>query len=518
MSIRVRLLFSYTAIALLAVLALGGVLLVNLRGYYLDRESEFLENNAQAIQQSVIDALSSNMPREALEAQLQSLAFLSQVRMLITDASGALLIDSGVPSDENTLTFTYSQHQDTVVPLISVAVPQQNTRQIIPQASQQMFISSFPVPAQEGSILVTEGTVSAPMRVDIPTSATLYGFRLNAEPDRSPERSDVSVAVPVINANGEILGTLILSEGPAYGRQIVDGVARGWAAASVVSVLLAVVVSIVVSRRITAPLHSLTHVTARMTNGDLSARARIYDADEFGALARSFNGMAARVETTVTALRRFVADAAHELNTPITALRTNLELALENPAPHHIARAREQLDRLRTLADSLLDLSRIEAVQAERQSFDFAAMLRDLAEYYASQAEQADVTFTLSIPDSLPVCANESQMRRMVGNLLDNAIKFTPACGRVDLRCSSDETCVDLTVADSGIGIPSDDLPALFSRFHRGRNTATYPGSGLGLTIVKLIVEGHGGKITVYSKVKSGTTVRVSLPIQPTER
>ena len=129
--------------------------------------------------------------------------------------------------------------------------------------------------------------------------------------------------------NNQLLGSVVLSEGPAYGSAISTTVAWGWALASTVAILLAALVGWTLSRRISAPVLALSEATARMAQGDLGSRARVPSHDEFAQLARSFNDMADQVETTITALRRFVSDAAHELRTPLTALRTNLDLALD---------------------------------------------------------------------------------------------------------------------------------------------------------------------------------------------
>ncbi|MBZ0287274.1 MAG: HAMP domain-containing histidine kinase, partial [Anaerolineae bacterium] len=173
-----------------------------------------------------------------------------------------------------------------------------------------------------------------------------------------------------------------------------------------------------------------------------------------------------------------------------------------------------QLKRLETMTNSLLDLSRLEsgAIQEERTPVDMISLVAQVSELYASRAEQAGLSFQIDAPHEAVVAkVNEPQLRRVVGNLLDNAIKFTPENGviRVGLRCEA--RSVQITVQDTGIGIPIEDLPHLFNRFRRGRNAAAYPGSGLGLAIIKTIVEGHGGQVTVESSPK-GTCFSLNLP------
>jgi len=219
--------------------------------------------------------------------------------------------------------------------------------------------------------------------------------------------------------------------------------------------------------------------------------------------------MADRVEETVTTLRQFVSDAAHELHTPLTALRTNLELAGGNDA---VARAQAQVKRLEALTEGLLDLSRIEASVQIFTPVNLTVLAREVAEIYASQAEQANVDFVVNVPDvRLEVRGDIAQLHRVLTNLLDNALKFTSEGGmvRVALGCEGQEIVIQ--VEDTGIGIPETDLPYLFRRFHRACNAAAYPGSGLGLAIVKAVVEHHGGYVQA-ANTESGACFTVRLP------
>src|SRR5207249_4711372 len=179
----------------------------------------------------------------------------------------------------------------------------------------------------------------------------------------------------------------------------------GWAISSAIAIFLAALIGWYISRRISAPVLALTDVTGRMTQGDLSSRADIKSRDEFGQLARSFNEMAAQVEQTVSTLREFVADAAHELHTPLTALQANLELARDekntSARTKYLLRAQEQSQRLEVLVQSLLDLSRIEAAESKSTfaPVNFIQLVREVGEQFASRAEQADRAFTMNLPE-----------------------------------------------------------------------------------------------------------------------
>jgi signal transduction histidine kinase len=354
----------------------------------------------------------------------------------------------------------------------------------------------------------------------IPAVRTPYGFGLNVEVAPDERRSNQVVRQPFYDAAGNLLGYAELTQGPAYGGEILTSVAWGWAIAGGVAVVLAAGVGWLISRRLSTPLLALTEVTTRMAGGELSVRADVARHDEVGQLAQAFNEMAGRVEQTVTTLRRFVADAAHELHTPLTALRTNLELAAdESQAAEQqglIERAQVQVERLEMLTRDLLDLSRLETWtgQANFGPVLLNTLVQATGELYASQAEQSGVNFSLELPEQpLVVSGNEPLLRRALSNLLDNALKFTPAGGTVRVGLRHENDGIEVWVEDSGIGIPPGDLPFVFNRFHRGRNAAAYPGSGLGLAIVKAIAEGHGGQVMVDNS-PPGVCFRLRLPPQ----
>ncbi|MGZ6346273.1 MAG: sensor histidine kinase, partial [Anaerolineales bacterium] len=220
---------------------------------------------------------------------------------------------------------------------------------------------------------------------------------------------------------------------------------------------------------------------------------------------------------------RFVSDAAHELRTPLTALQTNLDLALdENDAATRLAfisRARGTVKRLEELNTNLLDLSRLEAngMLIRQDVVDLAELLGGRIEVYASQAEQAGLIFDAEVPTTtVLISADGSQIARAWDNLVDNACKFTPQGGTVHVALTQEDGQVIFSVTDTGVGIPADDLPQIFNRFHRGRNTMVYPGNGLGLAIVKAIVAPYGGQVEVQSAGEGqGSQFSIRLPMSP---
>ncbi|MBI3942845.1 MAG: HAMP domain-containing histidine kinase [Chloroflexi bacterium] len=605
-SIRWRLPLSYAAIALLAALALGAVLLFTLRSYYLQRELDYLRVSAKAISPVMASLVEAHLPAEAIQSQLKSFSFLSQTQVGMLDANRRLIADSGRPDqrrdivalsvrslgnsplaaglDEPPLSLdsTASNVAPFEIPLsgsikinkdvqivspVSLAgaandVYRYRTLIVLEDSSAGTVITETRVMSTTAPVRLPFGQAtyvsgSGPiLRVDqydgldrffsaspglvasMPGLAIPYdsGFLAETSPDN--RRSGQVVRQPFYGPDGQVLGFVELSNGPAYGRQILDSVARGWAIASAIAVLLAAGVGWLISRSISAPLLALTGTTARMAGGDLSARADVARHDELGMLARSYNDMAGQVEETVLALRRFVADAAHELHTPLTALRTNLDLMRAemplptrrgnsslaptvrlSPDPVLLEQAQAQVERLEKLTGNLLDLSRLEAggMIKDFSDFDLLEWLAAAAEIYASWAEQASLSFQFEVDrlpaNTLKVWGSPTHLRRALDNLVDNAVKFTPEGGSLTMGARQTETGVEIWVADTGIGIPPAELSQLFSRFHRGRNAAGYPGSGLGLAIVKAIVEAHGGQVAAHNnEPERGSCFIIRLP------
>ena len=509
-SIRWRLPASYAAVALLAALSLGSLMLLVLNGYYTRQERDFLLGNAEAARSMVEVALQSNQP--ALADQVLGLAFLTQTQIRVLDGEGKILADSGMPGANQVVSLSGSPQGMAVLSVGESASIQGSA--ITPLDSQQSSTVILEGSGTSGSQVIL-GNVG----VIVPVSSSPYGYGLVEAQPAEMQRSAQVVRVPLLSRPGN----LEMSNGPAYGRDILRSVALAWLAASLAAVALAGLAGIAASRQVVQPVLALTEAAHQMQYGNLSSRAVLApgrQAQEFSALAGTFNAMAQRVEDTVSTLRAFVSDAAHELNTPLTALHTNLELALHEAdageRQRFLQQAIEQNVRLERLASGLLDLSRLEPAQTtpDFDTLDLARLVAESAERFASRAEQAERSFTIELPAAvLPVQGNALQMQRMLDNLLENALKFTPPGGAIRLSLQKNGEQTVLSVSDSGIGIPTEDLPHLFDRFHRGRNSAEYPGTGLGLAIVRAIVEIHGGEVEAYSAgCDQGSQFTVHLP------
>jgi heavy metal sensor kinase len=274
-----------------------------------------------------------------------------------------------------------------------------------------------------------------------------------------------------------------------------------------------------------APVDALDKATKEITARSLDRRLPVTNAnDELGRLTTTINEMIARLECSFAELRRFTADASHELRTPLAVLRTEIEVAMrQSSTPEQLqgvlGSALEECDRLARLTDQLLALARHDAERAlrKREAVDLAKLVAGTVELLLPLAESKGVTLKSSVGEraSETVIEGESErLRQIFINLVDNAIKFTPSGGNVEVAIATTNTAVVVTIRDTGEGIPPEHLPRVFERFYRvdKARSREMGGSGLGLSIARGIVEAHGGTVLVESTVGFGSTFTVNIP------
>jgi signal transduction histidine kinase len=493
-------------------------------------ELDYLNSNAAAISQAAAAMLDEDVPDPVREAQLLSYAFLSQTQVRLYDADHQIIAETGMADTHQLLITSGSGERGNFIfserafPASGSAPSQSFILLEGPKFRQTGIAREEAVTVRQNSIYTTiqqapssnEYTVTS----FVPAVATVYGFQLGgSDADAAQPRSKKAVTTPITGSDGSVIGYVELSGGPAYGQEIVNSILRGWVIAGILAVLLAVIVGVILSQRISAPVRALTAATEQMYAGDLSARVAYQSNDELGKLSQTFNAMSAQLESTFETLRRFVLDAAHELQTPLTALRTNLELAADEQAAEkrteYVAQSQQLVERLSRLTGDLLDLSRLESGRWNEpfEPVDLTALVCEVSEPYAARAEQAGQELILEIEPGEAVLSGSSQkLRSALRNLLDNALKFTPAGGTIRVRLVEEDNGLRLTVSDSGIGIPADEVEMLFNRFHRARNAAAYPGSGIGLAIVRAVVEAHGGSVAAENNAEGGACFTLCLP------
>jgi heavy metal sensor kinase len=281
----------------------------------------------------------------------------------------------------------------------------------------------------------------------------------------------------------------------------------------------------VLARHALRPVDRMVQTADQITATRLDRRIEVTNSDdELGRLARTLNGMIARLERSFEEIRRFTADAAHELRTPLAVLRNEAEVALRLPREPEQYRAvledqLEELERLSRLADRLLFLCREDAglVPIARQPVDLRDVVEDVAEHMRVVATERGVKLPAAGVAPCTVEGDEDLLRRLLFNLVDNAIKFTPTGGTVTIETTRGNGEAQIVVTDSGIGIATEHLPHVFQRFYRvdAARGSERDGTGLGLAIARSIAEAHGGSIAIESTVGIGTRAIVTLPVKP---
>ena len=279
------------------------------------------------------------------------------------------------------------------------------------------------------------------------------------------------------------------------------------------------------SRQSLKPIDKITEATKRITANNLSERLPLQGTgDDLDRLVRTINQMMERLEESFEKLSRFTGDAAHELRTPLASLKGETEVLLSRKRSSEdyqeaLTNNLERLDFLIKLVNDLLILSQADEGKASLkiENLNFSELLKELYEAFNIVVMQKKISFTLSAPEEVLINFDSIKLKQLFSNLIDNAIKYTPNGGNISLLVQPGKGQVTVVLKDTGIGIPSDDLPHIFDRFYRVDTSRSRlsGGVGLGLSICQWIVKAHHGTIDVKSQLHQGTTFTVTLPTKP---
>lgn len=593
-SLRWRLLGSYVLITLLTIGTMGALALSLVRQQAAEQEGARLGANARMIARQALPFLRPIVRRGELSELARTAAFLGDSRVRVLDEQHGLLADSGPPS--SVVRLFWLQPGPAIGPLLG---------------EPNLALRIVPAAGAGGSVTPQgefDGTAASPAYLPPGFQSTvvrrvegIWGTRYDAVEVRElpplafreaqgvesvmggrdstgsppPVRSERVVTVPLVDGP-DPLGFVELSGAPALGSQALETAYRVLGLAAVGALATAVAAALLVGRGLTEPLQSLAAAATRMGHGDLAARADVRGTHETRQLALQFNGMAGQLQASFgalaaerDALRRFIADASHELRTPITALKTFNELLRWFPAPEQLhpaalpAGARlgggvdhataqvetppwgeflqesaTQIERLERVTHQLLDLSRLDGglIVLDVGRHDAGDILDSVAAGFQRLAHDAGIDLVVRAPEPpLVVACDRARLETGLSNLVENALKHTPRGGAVELGAGRDgrdtmegapgtahatDTCragaangseVQLWVRDTGCGIEPDEQARIFERFYRGCG-ARGEGSGLGLAIVQSVAHAHGGSVTVQSQPERGSVFTIALP------
>jgi signal transduction histidine kinase len=371
-------------------------------------------------------------------------------------------------------------------------------------------------------------------------------------PDGQPQKRgtltapDGSRQIYVGDAAGRTMWVAAIAASPRTPAAVLGDLGQGLLVAGLVALVLSALLALLIARSVARPLRQMALAAEAIATQDYDQKLDIQGPEEVRVLAESFEAMARQVQASQQAMRDLVSNVSHDLKTPLTSVQGFAQALLDGAAQDEEARRRaasviyEEAGRMVRMVEDLLELARMEAGQVvlERRPLDLKSLVDGAARALAPLAAQKGVTLTVDVPDLPPITGDGDRLLRMLTNLLDNALKFTSTGDRVHVRAqvvqgqapprrsgastgpegstliSLGKGFVEVSVADTGRGIPAEDLPRIFERFYQvDKARSALRGSGLGLAIAKQVVEAHNGWIGVESVAGVGTRFTVALPL-----
>jgi signal transduction histidine kinase len=461
-SLRLRLFLTYGAVVLVSLITVAAGLTVLLRGYADRISRERLELSARPIQVQAALLVRGNATQQEIFDALQEQADNNRIYLMFIDDSGNIL------------------------------------KEIHPQQLRSISASASAMP--QGITRLATGRFR-----------TLDGALF------------VYAAYPVSAQNSQITGAsaLVLAVPRLSTLAVLGNLTWPFLLAAGISLVISLLISLWLGSSIYRPLAGVKSAAQKIAQGDYSQRVPEEGPTEVKELAASFNHMTSEVEQSQMRLHHFVADVSHELKSPLTSIQGFAQALLDGTAADEETRAKaagiieSEARRLRRQVDELLELSRMQSGQARliKELADMSDVLSRSVEIYSVQAKEKQVELRLHTEPCLTVMGDADRLEQVFNNLLDNAIKNSPSGAAVNVTANRGGDMVNVTVADSGPGIPADHLPHVFERFYQVTGVRT--GVGLGLTIAREIVLAHGGAIEVSSQPGEGARFTVNLPLAP---
>ncbi len=524
MHVRTKLILSYTLISALCILLatlVSGVLLWRYQGSFVHQRIEAIaettapllhDNNDparfDAAQQVALTAGQTNTRMVILTANLRDLTAAqsrpgqgaAQRRFAATvtqDTAGLLAPGSQLPLPRRIYEDWqgWQRAQNAATPRAATATP-------LPLKNAQLTLPAPLTNAQAGTVALREGEsldlALIPLRAERGAQAGEFRVLIVAEPSGTPRRPLAAIAAQLSKA-------------------------------ALVGFLVSLAVALLLARSITRPLLSLTRATRALARGDYSQRVQVRGDDEVAQLGHSFNQMAREIEQIRRRERDVLANISHDLKTPLTSIQGFAGALIDGTCPpeEYPTAARiiyDEAERMNHLVGDVLQLSRLEAGELilSLGPVDLHELLTQSARRFAGTAEQAGVLLRVETPADGPlrILGDRGRLEQVLGNLLDNALRYTPSGGRIDLVGGPIEEegrpMVRLLVRDTGRGIPADDLPRIFERFYqadKSRVAGRGGGSGLGLAIVRELIARQNGTIRAESIQGAGTAITILLPV-----
>ncbi len=331
----------------------------------------------------------------------------------------------------------------------------------------------------------------------------------------------MQMAVPVKDTDDNLTGTVFLSASLEEVYRTLFDIRRYLFLATLLAMAIVGGGSIILARRFTGPLEELTLAVKKMAEGKLEQQIGVSSGDEIGRLAEQFNVMARKLNFYTSNLKKFAADVAHEVRTPLTTMSLLTKALKEHEMePEQRREFTDDLDgeleRLIALVNDLLELSKLEKNNIEHQDINLSEFLQEVIGENQFRFAQAGLELLDNIPaEELIIRGAPLQLRQVIGNLLDNAHNYTPPGGTITVTLESLENEVVTSIADTGCGIPEEDLSFIFERFYRVDQARSREGggTGLGLAIVSEIIAKHGGRVWVESEEGAGSRFMFALPL-----